>query len=150
MDPNILVMIEKSEANYSSYLIDPLMKIVGGLSEKKNCYYQIGEYKLEAINKEIKRRRDAKLMNTSYNADGCHTSLIGSEFIELSIVEVSGSFSESSQARFTKDHVKAGFGMLSLLQEIGHLFKYGSIDTFSTVQVYFIHALGECMPLVIS
>lgn len=50
MGPSMLVMIEKREANYSSYLIDPLMKIVGSFSENKTCYYQIGEYKLEAIN----------------------------------------------------------------------------------------------------
>lgn len=138
MNPDMLEMIKKSEANYSSYLIDPFMKIVSDFVEANKCFYQIGEYKLEAIHKGIKRRHDVRLENTSYNADGCHMSTVAGEYIELSFLEVSGSIIETSQARFTKDHVKAGFGALALLQEIGHLFKLGSIETFSSILVSYL------------
>lgn len=143
MNPKVLEMMKKREANYCSYLIDPLMKIINEFVVDNETFYQIGEYKLEAIRMEIKRRRALELANTSYNADGCHTCTLAGKYIELSIIEVSGSISETSQARFTKDHIKAGFGAIALLQEIGHIFKFGSLETFSTILVYFIHVLGK-------
>lgn len=68
---------------------------------------------------------DNKLKYSSYNSDGCHTSAVFQRLIELPVIKVSGSFSETSQARLTKDHVKACFGALAVLREIGHLLTNG-------------------------
>lgn len=39
--------------------------------------FEIGEYQLLAISKEIARRNDTMLKNLSYNSDGCHTLISG-------------------------------------------------------------------------
>lgn len=66
------------------------MKIVNEFVEKtRYAFTRLGEYTLEAIYKEIIKRHDVKLANTtSYNADGCHTSTVAGKCIELSVVEV--------------------------------------------------------------
>ncbi|KAG2231924.1 hypothetical protein INT48_001438 [Thamnidium elegans] len=48
------------------------------------------------ISKIGQGRHDVKLVNTSYNADGCHTSTVAGKCIELSVVEVSGSINETN------------------------------------------------------
>lgn len=138
MDQNIVRLMKKGESNLSHYLIWPLMQVISA-----SVSFEVGEYKLEAIRNEIIRRNDDLLKNLNYNADGCHTSFINKNNVEVSLLEISGSFSETSQGRFTKDHIKAGFGALALLQEIGNLFHYGSLDTFSAILVFFVHVLGE-------
>ncbi|KAI7896303.1 uncharacterized protein EV154DRAFT_389809, partial [Mucor mucedo] len=62
---------------------------------------------------------------------------------ELSLLKISGGIEEESQGRLTKDHGKAGFGILSMLQRIGYMFPYGSLETFSTMLLYFVQVLGE-------
>lgn len=61
------------------------------------------------------------------------------KLVEVSLLEVSGSLSETNMGRFTKDHIKAGFGILALLQEIG----YGLLDTFASILIYFVHVMGK-------
>lgn len=58
-------------------------------------------------------------------------------------LEVIGAFAVSDIARRAKDRVKRSFGTLSLLQEIGHLFEFGSLSTFQKSRVYFVQVLGK-------
>jgi hypothetical protein len=133
----------KSEANYSEYLVWQLFKSVTKFSNCDTLCFQIGDYKLESIKNEIARRGDEKLKSCSYNADGCHTVVIGGKVLELSILEVTGAFGLSDISRATKDHVKGGFVVLALLQEIAHTFEFGSISTFHQIKVYFVQTLGN-------
>lgn len=135
--------LKKSEANYSEYFVWQLFKIVTKFINNSSLCFQIGEYKLESIKHEIDRRGEEKLKSCSYNADGCHTAVVGGKTIELSLLEVTGAFGFSDIARSTKDHIKGSFGTLALLQEIGHLFEFGSLDTFQKIRVYFVQALEE-------
>lgn len=137
MDEKKMMLIREGEGNHSFYLIWPLMEVVS-----KKVLFEVGQYKLMAIRNEIIRRNDEVLKPLSYNADGCHIATIASKSFEVSLLEISGSFSERSEGRFTKDHIKAGFGALALFQEIGHIFSFGSFETFSSVLVYFIHVMG--------
>lgn len=136
------IWIRQSEANYSGYMIWELLKIVTKFSSNQTLCFEVGEYKVQAIKNEIIRRGDNELKSCSYNADGCHTALIGGRKIELSILEVTGQFGLLDIARSTQDHVKGGFGILAVLQEIAHVFEFGSLDTFSSIRIYFLHALG--------
>lgn len=135
--------IKQNEANYSEYFVWQLFKIVTKFSSNNSLCFQIGEYKLESIKHEINRRDDEKLKSCSYNADGCHTGIVGGKIVELSLLEVTGPFGCSDSPKSTKDHIKGSFGTLSLLQEIGHLFEFGSLDTFYKIRVYFVQALGK-------
>ncbi|KAG2233989.1 hypothetical protein INT48_006481 [Thamnidium elegans] len=138
MDEKKLKLINKRESNLSYYLIWPLMEAVSS-----KVSFEVGEYKLVAIHNEIIRRNDDILKNLNYNADDCHTCHINKKYIELSLLEISSKFSEKNEAKFTKDHVKAGFGALAILQEIGHIFCFGSLETFSSILVYFVHVMGD-------
>lgn len=69
--------LRKSEANYSEYFVWQLFKIVTKFIPNASLCFQIGEYKLESIKHEIDRRGDEKLKSCSYNADGCHTGVVG-------------------------------------------------------------------------
>ncbi|KAG0755640.1 hypothetical protein G6F35_007375 [Rhizopus arrhizus] len=138
-----LKWIKKSEANYSEYLVWQFMKQVTNAIESDFICFEMGEYKLKSISLEILRRNDSQLKSCSYKADGCHSVIINDNFIELSLLEFTGKFDLSDLARSTRDHVKGSFSALSLLQQIGHLFKYASLETFSSILVYFIHTLSE-------
>ncbi|KAI8354672.1 hypothetical protein BD560DRAFT_449601 [Blakeslea trispora] len=135
--------IQKTEANYSGYFVWELFKIVTKYSIESSLFFQIGEYKLDAIKHEIQRRDDNILKGCSYNADGCHTATIGNKTVELSLLEVTGPFGQFDDARSVKDHIKGSFGALSLLHEIAYLFEFGSLETFCSIRVYFIQALGK-------
>lgn len=65
------------------------------------------------------------------------------ERLELSLLEVNGPFGFSDIPRSTKDHIKRSFGTLAILQEIGHFFEFGSLDTFQKIRVCFAQALGK-------
>lgn len=69
--------------------------------------------------------------------------IINDNFIELLLLEIAGEFDLSDLARSTRDHVKGSFGDLSLLHQIGYLFKYASFETFPGILVYFIHTLSK-------
>ncbi|CAO3675813.1 unnamed protein product [Rhizopus stolonifer] len=122
--------IRQSEANYSGYLIWELFKIVTNYSNNKTLCFEVGEYKVQAIKNEIIRRDDKEL-----------------KLCKLSILEVTGHFGLSDIARSTQDHVKGGFGILAVLQEIAHVFEFGSLDTFHKIRIYFVHALEEKLRL---
>lgn len=102
-----------------------------------NLCFHIGEYKVQAIKNEIIRREESELKGSSYNADGSQTVCIGGRKIELSILEVSSRFGRDDDAKTTQDHIKGGFGVLALLQEIAYVFKFGNLETFEKIRVFF-------------
>lgn len=83
------------------------------------------------------------MKSCSCNADGCYTVVIGERTVELSLLEVAGAFGYSDVSRSTKDHIKESFGTMALLQEIGHIFELGSLETFHKIRVCFVQALGK-------
>ncbi|KAI9017866.1 hypothetical protein CLU79DRAFT_720929 [Phycomyces nitens] len=95
---------------------EQLFKIVTKFIDNGSLCFQIGEYKLESVKHEIDRRADEKSKACSYNADGCHTGVVGGKTVELSLLEVTGAFGFSEISRSTKDHIKGSFGTLALLQ----------------------------------
>ncbi|OBZ83010.1 hypothetical protein A0J61_08944 [Choanephora cucurbitarum] len=143
LDSQKQIWMKKSEANYSEYFIWQLLKAVSKFSSNSSLFFQIGEYKLESIKHEIERRNDDKLKDCSYNADGCHTTIVGGKNVELSLLEVTGAFGITDVSRGTKDHIKGCFGALAMLQEIAHLFSFGSIEAFYSIRVFFVQALNQ-------
>lgn len=67
-----------------------------------------------------------------YNADGV---IISSKHnIEIAIVETTGPFHLSNNPKETQGHIKAGYGLISMLHCIGRKFPYGNLDTFKRIE----------------
>ncbi|KAI7895335.1 uncharacterized protein EV154DRAFT_477467 [Mucor mucedo] len=70
--------------------------------------------------------KKSKTIYSNYNAYGGHTVVIDGHLVELSLLEVTGSFGSSSVARNAKDHIKGGFSTLAVVR----LLQCGSLDIF--------------------
>jgi hypothetical protein len=130
------VCVTDEEANYSHYVIWPLLDTIIATVDELN--FHCGEYRLGAVDKELSRRNIRS--NEHYKSDGCISTLIDGIRIELVLLEVSGPFKLDDESRFVKDHVKAGYGLIAMLNEIAYTNKFASFDVFATVRIYFLHA----------
>jgi hypothetical protein len=130
------VCITDQESNYSHYVIWPLLDtVIATVDELK---FHCGEYRLGSVDKELSRKN---ICNSQYyKSDGCISTLIDDVRIELVLLEVSGPFKLDDESRFIKDHVKAGYGLIAMLNEIADTYKFASFDVFSTVRIFFLHA----------
>lgn len=124
------------EGNYSHYVVWPLLDTIVNSVTRLN--FHCGEYRLEAVDKEIARRRIGG--NHYYKADGCISAVIDGVRIELVLLEVSGPFKLDDESRIIKDHVKAGYGLVAMLNGIARLYNFASFDIFSSLRIFFVHA----------
>ncbi|ORE07911.1 hypothetical protein BCV72DRAFT_225799 [Rhizopus microsporus var. microsporus] len=74
------------------------------------------EYRLRSVDKELSRRNIRSNEHCKY--DGCILTLIDGVRIELVLLKVTGPFKLDDESRFLKDHVKAGYGLIVMLNEI--------------------------------
>lgn len=130
--------IADEESNYSHYVAWPLLGTV--ITSINRLKFHCGEYRLKSVSQELALR---KIRNQHYKADGCISAAIDGAHIELVLLEVSGPYKCDDESRFTKDHVKAGYGLVAMLNEIANTYKFASFDTFSAIRVYFIHAKNQ-------
>lgn len=130
------VCVTDEEANYSHYVIWPLLGTIIATVDELN--FHCGEYRLGAVDKELSRRNIRS--NEHYKSDGCISTLIDGIRIELVLLEVSGPFKLDDESRFVKDHVKAGYGLIAMLNEIAYTNKFASFGVFTTVRIFFLHA----------
>ncbi|RCH92224.1 hypothetical protein CU097_008000 [Rhizopus azygosporus] len=49
-------------------------------------------------------------------------------------------FKLDDESRLVNDHVKAGYGLITMLNEIAYTYKFASSDVFNTVRIFFLHA----------
>ncbi|KAI8993226.1 hypothetical protein BDB01DRAFT_775575 [Pilobolus umbonatus] len=95
--------------------------------------FQPGGIRLKAIPGELELYNDTSLY---YNADGVifntkHNS-------EIDIIETTGPFCLLNKSKETQDHIKAGYGLVSMLHYIGRKFPRGDFDIFKNIDVFFI------------
>lgn len=91
-----------------------------------------------SVGKEFSRRNIHS--NEHYKSVGCILTLIDGVYMELLLLEVSGSFKLDDESRFVEDHVKAGYGLVAMLNEIAYTYNFASFDVFTTVRIFFLHA----------
>ncbi|KAI8643567.1 hypothetical protein BD408DRAFT_442431 [Parasitella parasitica] len=130
------VCVTDQESNYSHYIIWPLLDVV--VATVDELKFHCGEYRLGSVDKELSRKNIRS--NQYYKSDGCISTLIDDARIELVLLEVSGPFKLNDESRFIRDHVKAGYGLIAMLNEIAHTYKFASFDIFTTVRIFFLHA----------
>lgn len=80
------VSITEEEANYSHYLIWPLLDTI--VATVDHISFHCGEYRLKAVDKELSRRNLHS--NEHYKSDGCISTLVDGVRLELLLLEVSG------------------------------------------------------------
>ncbi|CEP18339.1 hypothetical protein [Parasitella parasitica] len=124
------------EGNYCHYVIWPLLDTI--VKTVAHLNFHCGEYRLEAVEKELARRRIGG--NHHYKADGCISVAIDGIRVELALLEVSGPFKLDDESRIVKDHVKAGYGLVAMLNGIARLYNFASFDVFSSLRIFFVHA----------
>ncbi|CAO3637886.1 unnamed protein product [Cunninghamella blakesleeana] len=126
--------ISNSESNFSFRIVWPLMELL----TSEEVVFECGEYILKSMKEECKRRIDDShvLKNSQYKSDGC---FLYNDNIEIGLLEVSGAYGNNDIKRHTKDHIKAGFGMLAMLNNLARKYKFGSFDIFSSIRFFFIH-----------
>ncbi|KAI9362617.1 hypothetical protein BD770DRAFT_315784 [Pilaira anomala] len=130
------VCVTDEEANYSHYVIWPLLDTIIVTVDKLK--FHCGDYRLRSVDKAFSRRNIHS--NEHYKSDGCISTLIDGVYMELVLLEVSGPFKLDDESRFVKDHVKAGYGLVAMLNEIAYTYNFASFDVFTTVRIFFLHA----------
>ncbi|CEG76747.1 hypothetical protein RMATCC62417_11604 [Rhizopus microsporus] len=129
------VCVTDEEANYSHYAIWPLLDTIIVTVDKLK--FHCDEYRLRYVDKELSRRNIRS--NEHYKSDGCISTLIDGVRIELVLLKVSGPLKLDDESRFVKDHVKAGYRLIAMLNEIAYTHKFASFDIFTTVRIFFLH-----------
>jgi hypothetical protein len=74
-----------------------------------------------------------------YYADG----VLRVNNLEFLIMEVSSAYDKAKSIKFTFDHYKTMFGVLSIMKHIASKYKYASFDIFKALKIHFIHAHGK-------
>ncbi|GAN08002.1 hypothetical protein MAM1_0185c07507 [Mucor ambiguus] len=91
---------------------------------------------LQAINNELLRL--GLSTKSYYNADGI--VLDNASGFELCLLETSGPYGLMDEGRETTDHIKAAYGLLSMLHTVAHKFIHADIEVFKKLKVCFVHA----------
>ncbi|GAN09074.1 hypothetical protein MAM1_0242c08596 [Mucor ambiguus] len=132
-----------NETCFSYYVVWPLIHAVTKAID--GATFNPGEYYLRAISCEFARRKISN--NQHYKADGCISVKVKDIKHELVLLEVSGPFKLENEGRFTKDHVKAGYGLVAMLNQIAYQYEYASFDVLTGVRIYFVHAKSNKLRL---
>ncbi|KAJ8661500.1 hypothetical protein O0I10_002766 [Lichtheimia ornata] len=74
-----------------------------------------------------------------YCADGI-ISVDDFSGLEILLTEVSSGFGNSDTSKISFDHYKVLFGMLSMIRTLAQRYNKGSLDTFRTSKIHFLHA----------
>ncbi|KAG0164684.1 hypothetical protein DFQ30_009545 [Apophysomyces sp. BC1015] len=124
----------RSEATYNHRLIWPCLEAF--LKKEKCLKFWPGEVALNSMPSKNEENKHA------YNADGI---IRLDDDIEILLLETSGPFNNSDKPRHAFDHVKGAFGLRCMLRKIISKFHYGDIDILKKLQVFFVHARGQCI-----
>ncbi|KAG1050632.1 hypothetical protein G6F43_007109 [Rhizopus delemar] len=116
-----------SESNYSFNVLWPTLEFAVNSLDNDKLSFICGEHVLVSSSEE-------------YKADGV---IILDETIEICLLEVSGKYESNDIPRFSYDHVKGCFGVLSMLNNIIKAYHKAAI----TLRVPFVHARGESIYL---
>lgn len=120
------------EVNLNVRIIFPIVQSLARSMD--NMKFLPGETRLKAVGKELKL-----LLNDTthyYNADG--TLSLRSSKLEIALLETTGKLNVEDRPKEVKDYIKAGYGLLSMLHNIGRLYHYADFQIFKMVSVYFI------------
>lgn len=109
---------------FSYHLIWPIIQLAS--SNLLDVIFETGEILLDASEEDFK-------------ADGRVTF----NGIELLLLETSGAFGIRDNNRFSQDHVKGAFGVLTFLRKILKTVCFATEDTMQQLRVLFVHARGK-------
>ncbi|KAF1804089.1 hypothetical protein FB192DRAFT_1088317 [Mucor lusitanicus] len=81
-----------------------------------------------------------------YKPDGVVVSF-GLKQQEILVLETSGTFTKLDKTKINFDHHKGVYGLLPMIKWIADDYRFGSLDTFTKIKAYFIHAEDKWLHL---
>ena len=112
------------EVNLNFRIIFPMLNALSKCVN--NMVFLPGETRLKAVTSEL----ELLLIDHVhfYNADT--TIALRKPNIEIVFLETTGKLNVKDKPKEARDYVKAGYGLVSLLHTIGHLYKYADFNIF--------------------
>lgn len=122
----------EDEINLNVRLIFPMLQSLA--RSMNDIRFLPGETRLKAVTKELDYLFHDS--NHYYNADGILSCK--SHGVEVALLEVTGKLSTEDKPKETKDYIKAGYGVISMLHTIGRSYRYSDFEIFKKLAVFFV------------
>lgn len=130
-------------------LLYPFLKAVSKAAKEETdsgALFKTGEVPLQAMKNQTNDSNEAGI----YLADGV-IRFYKIKQLEVLILETSSSFNKSDKVKSSFDHHKALFSVLAMLKTVADEYYLASVNTFSKLKLFFVHASGiQCNLCIIS
>ncbi|KAG1071755.1 hypothetical protein G6F42_025988 [Rhizopus arrhizus] len=132
---------QSSEDAFNQLFVWPYLNTIGKSIVTHDCKSDFlqGQPVLESMTRQLKKLNLFVDEKSLYKSDGL-IKLFGLKKLELVLLETSGHFTNSDKVKIKLDHHKGMYGVLSMLKCVADDFSFASVDNFSPVKVFFIHA----------
>ncbi|CAO3679486.1 unnamed protein product [Rhizopus stolonifer] len=132
---------DSNEDAFNQLFIWPYLHLIGKSINSHDCkgYFVQGQSLLESMSNQLKAAGVSVDEKSQYKTDGM-IKLFGLKNLELLLLETSGHFSNRDNVKIKLDHHKGIYGILAMLKCIADKFTFASVEKFSRVKVFFLHA----------
>lgn len=133
-----------TECAFNQLFIWPYLDIIAKSIKADGCDSDFvqGQPILESMTQQLKAVNLYVDDKNQYKSDGL-VKLFGLNNLELVLLETSGCFINKDKWKVKFDHHKGIYGALAMLKCIVDDCLYASIETFTKVKVFFLHAAGK-------
>lgn len=105
-----------------------------------------GQPYLKSMSRQLKTFNLSIDDKNQYKSDGL-IKLFGFKELELLLLETSGCLINKDKNKINFDHHKGMFGTLAMLKCIADDYAFASIEHFTKVKVFFLHAAGRILTI---
>ncbi|KAG0938477.1 hypothetical protein G6F57_006685 [Rhizopus arrhizus] len=132
---------DSDEDAFNQLFTWPYLHLIGKSINSHDCkgYFVQGQPFLESMSHQLKATGVSVNEKSQYKTDGM-IKLFGLKNLELLSLETSGHFSNSDNVKIKLDHHKGIYGILAMLKCIADKYSFASVEKFSRVKVFFLHA----------
>lgn len=132
---------DSDEDAFNQLFTWPYLHLIGKSINSHDCkgYFVQGQPFLESMSHQLKATGVSVNEKSQYKTDGM-IKLFGLKNLELLLLETSGHFSNSDNVKIKLDHHKGIYGILAMLKCIADKYSFASVEKFSRVKVFFLHA----------
>ncbi|KAG1332846.1 hypothetical protein G6F62_007045 [Rhizopus arrhizus] len=130
-----------TEDAFNQLFIWPYLDVIAKSIKVDGCDSDFvqGQPILESMTQQLKAVNLYVNDKDQYKSDGL-VKLFGLNNLELVLLETSGCFINKDKQKVKFDHHKGVYGALAMLKCIVDDYSYASIETFTKVKVFFLHA----------
>lgn len=106
-------------------------------NEASSPYFVPGEEELKAMTSQLTIMGRKVDHRRRYKADGV-IRLQSMDYLEILVLETAGSFAKKDDRKVAFDNAKGMFALLAMLKTIADRYRYGTVDTFQQLKLYFL------------